>query len=94
MTDIRIEVRAPDGRWRLALTVEQAAARHGRTKETMSVVLSRLRCEGDDCDHSGCIEKAKAGQLDGKKQLYWHRELAELMRTLPGRGANLRKDRT
>lgn len=81
MTDIRIEVRAPDGRWRLALTVEQAAARHGRTPEAMSVVLSRFRDR---------LDAAKAGKLDGKKQLYWHRELAALMRTLPGRGANLR----
>lgn len=62
---------------RLALTVEQAAARYGLTRGSMSAALSRLAVEAD------------AG-MDGHKKLYLAGKLDALMKARPGRG-NRRK---
>lgn len=68
---IRITV---DGR--LALTVEQAAARYSLQPSSMSAALSRLSVEPD-------------ANLDGKKKLYLAARLDALMKARPGKGANL-----
>lgn len=71
---IRITI---DGR--VALTVEQAAARYGIRPSSMSAALSRLHVQPD-------------AQLDGKKQLYLATRLDALMKARPGKGANLRRE--
>lgn len=71
---IRITV---DGK--LALTVEQAAARHGMQPSSMSALITRERIE-------------PVASLDGKKRLYAAAALDAIVRARPGRGAHLRKD--
>ena len=66
---------------KLALTVEQAAARYGLQPSSMSAVITRGRIEPD-------------GHLDGKKKLYLAVRLDRLMRARPGKSANLRKEKT
>lgn len=75
MPVIRITV---DGR--LALTVEQAAARYGLQPSSMSAALTRL---GDQVQ--------VAAELDGRKKLYFAADLDQVMKARPGKGANLRK---
>jgi len=70
---VRITV---DGR--LALTVEQAAARHGMAPNSMSSLISREGIE-------------YVAKLDGKKRLYAAAALDAIVRARPGRGAHLRK---
>jgi hypothetical protein len=63
---------------RLALTVEQAAARYGLRPHSMTSALSRLRVTPD-------------AMLDRRKGLYLAGRLDALMRARPGKGANLRR---
>lgn len=60
-----------------ALTVEQAATRYGLKPSSMSAALSRLAVEPD-------------AELDGRKKLYLATRLDEIIKTRPGKGANLR----
>jgi hypothetical protein len=62
---------------RLALTVEQAAARYGLRPGSMSAALSRLAVTPD-------------AEIDGRKKLYLAARLDAIMKTRPGKGANLR----
>lgn len=71
MPTIRITV---DGR--LALTVEQAAARYGIQPSSMSAALVRLGVQPD-------------AALDGRKKLYLAASLDAIMKARPGKGANL-----
>lgn len=80
---VRITV---DGR--LALTIEQAAERYGLASSSMRAVISRLRIQ-------------PAAHLDGdrpdavrRRGLYMAKELDVVMRSRPGRGANLRRRST
>lgn len=72
MPKVRITV---DGR--LALTVEQAAARYGLAVSSMSAAISRLGLAAD-------------ADLDGRKKLYLAHSLDAAMKARPGKGANLR----
>ena len=63
---------------RLALTVEQAAQRYGLKPNSMSAALSRMGTEPD-------------ANLDGRKKLYLAGRLDAVMKTRPGKGANLRR---
>lgn len=71
---IRITV---DGK--LALTVEQAAARFGTTPKVFSGELTRYKT----------VIKPVA-ELDGRKKLYLQRDLDKWWNSRPGKGANLR----
>lgn len=71
MAKVRITV---DGK--LALTVEQAAARYGLKPSSMRGELTRLGAAA-----------AAAAMLDGRKPLYLATALDALMRRRPGRGA-------
>jgi hypothetical protein len=64
---------------RLALTVEQAAARYGLKPHSMTSALSRLRVVPD-------------AMLDGRKPLYLALRLDALMKGRPGKGANWRRE--
>jgi hypothetical protein len=75
---IRITV---DGK--LALTVEQAAARYGFTHSAMRTVLARLNQAGNGAG-------TPVDYLDGRKPLYAATPLDRAMKNRPGRGANLR----
>lgn len=67
---VRITV---DGR--LALTVEQAAARYSLAASSMRGTLTRLGDAIEPCAH-----------LDGRKPLYRATELDKAMKARPGRG--------
>lgn len=64
---------------RLALTVEQAAARYGLAPHTITSAISRLKLAPD-------------AWLDGRKKLYLQARLDEALRSRPGKGANWRKE--
>lgn len=68
---IRITI---DGK--LALTVEQAAARYGIRSSSMRAALTRLGASVSPAAH-----------LDGRKPLYLAAELDAAMKRRPGRGA-------
>lgn len=72
MSTVRITV---DGK--VALTVDQAAARYGMLASSVRTAISR---EGIGPD----------GVLDGKKKLYLQARLDLILKGRPGRGANLR----
>lgn len=75
MPTIRITV---DGK--LALTVEQAADRYGLAQSSMRGELTRLKGKLDPI-----------AELDGRKKLYLATALDKVMKSRPGKGANLRK---
>lgn len=60
---------------KLALTVEQAAERYGLAPSSMRGELSRLKGVVTPID------------FDGRKKLYLARELDQVMRARPGKGA-------
>lgn len=63
---------------RVALTVEQAAERYNLPTASMRTALARLAL-------------TPAADLDGRKHLYYVRDLDPAMKARPGKGSNFRR---
>lgn len=69
---------------RLALTVQQAAARYGLSHDAMRQALKRLQDKG--------AIKPLREQVDGRTPLYDAAKLDTVMQARPGKGVNLRAE--